>query len=87
MYTLRRLTDDVWEYGSMSAAISDSDTLEHDARPRVGVRLRVGSLHGRSFAERDWWQTSRITKIVRDEPQQVEFWTEDGSYYLWRIDR
>lgn len=86
MYFLRRLSDEAGDCGSMSLAIFPDGRHEHDARPRIGVQLRVGSLYGRTFAAQDWWQTTFITEIVRDEPNQVEFATDDGARYVWQID-
>jgi hypothetical protein len=37
---------------------------ENNARPRVGVALRVGSMFARSYSHQDWWQTTLITEIT-----------------------
>lgn len=73
--------------GSMSMALYTADdgtvVMEHDARPRVGVAMRVGSMFGRTFAPQDWWQTTIITEIVEDTPEKVVFKTKSGSVYTW----
>lgn len=73
--------------GSMSVAMYVDDdgnmVYEHDARPRVGVAMRVGSLYGRSFASQDYWQTTPVTEIVEDTPDRVVFKTRSGSIYTW----
>jgi hypothetical protein len=74
--------------GSMSTALYISDetgevVYEHDARPRVGVAMRVGSLVGRSFSSQDYWTTTIITEIVEDTPDKVVFKTRSGSTYTW----
>lgn len=88
-YSLRRESDGEGDSGSMSAAVIWTDDspypeLEHDARPRLGVAMRVGSICGRTFAMQDWWQTTPITEILTDEPNYVRFRTKN-SIYEWRI--
>jgi hypothetical protein len=58
---------------------------EHDARPRVGVAMRVGSIYARSYTAQDWWQTTLIKEIIEDTPDKVVFKTQSGSEYTWRI--
>lgn len=73
--------------GAMSMALYVGDdgelVYEHNARPRVGVAMRVGSLNGRSFASQDWWQTTIIAEILEDTPEKVVFKTKSGSIYTW----
>lgn len=81
--------------GQMSVAITptfDSDTnkavdvqYEQNARPRVGVAMRVGSFMARSYQAQDWWQTTLIKEIVSDTPNEVVFRTQSGSEYTWKI--
>lgn len=58
---------------------------EHNARPRVGVAMRVGSIGARSYHCQDWWQTTLIEEIIKDTPEEVIFKTRSGSIYTWRI--
>lgn len=82
-----RPDDGVGDSGGMSLAlwVTDGEVKnEADARPRVGVCIRVGSLYARSYHSQDWWQTSFITRILSDEPKKVVFET-GNSEYVWRI--
>lgn len=56
---------------------------EHNARPRVGVAMRVGSIVGRTFGHQDWWQTTYITEIIEDDGDTVRFRT-GNSEYVWK---
>jgi hypothetical protein len=61
---------------------------EHNAIPRVGVVMRVGSIYARSFAHQDWWQTTPIEEILEEFKDDkghlhVKFRTKN-SYYHWR---
>lgn len=58
---------------------------EMDARPRVGVAMRVGAMMARSYQSQDWWQTTVIKEIVSDTPEEVVFRTQSGSEYTWKI--
>jgi len=98
--SLKRTSDGMGDSGSMSMALWLSDIAEgveqrstqHEARPRVGVAMRVGSRASRSFSAQDWWQTTLITEILEESSEQ----TEDGdtvevvrfktgnSTYVWK---
>lgn len=74
--------------GPMSLAISyNSDTneyeVEHDARPRVGVQMRVGSITARSYEAQDWWQCTDIKEIIEESEHKVVFRTRNSTY-TWR---
>ena len=87
-YTLRRLSDGAGDSGGESLALwleGDEVRQEHNARPRVGVKLRVGSSYARSYQSQDWWLTNFITRIVEDAPGRVVFETESGSNYVWTV--
>lgn len=82
--------------GSMSMALwldeQGEVQVEHFAKPRVGVCMRVGSMGGRSFHYQDWWQTSYIAEILEEkqivendcEMLYIKFKTESGSIYEWK---
>ena len=80
-YSMYRMSDHAGDSGPMSMAIVPKpeggypDT-EDNARPRVGVAMRVGSIYARSFSHQDWWQTTVITEILEDRTE------EDGSEYV-----
>lgn len=88
MYVLRRERDDAGDCGGMSLAIwlDDEGNLqqEHNARPRVGVAMRVGSIHARTMTAQDWWQTTLVSEILDDTGDTVRFKTENGSTYVWK---
>ena len=54
--------------------------VEHNARPRVGVCIQVGSAYARTMQYQDYWQTSYITEIIEDTPQKVVFKTKNSTY-------
>jgi hypothetical protein len=77
----------VGDSGNMSMALWIEDGVgktEQNARPRVGVSMRVGSVYARTMQHQDWWQTTPITEIVEDTPERVLFRTRSGSLYEWR---
>jgi hypothetical protein len=91
MYSLRRERDGVGDSGGMSIALTygqyDLET-EENARPRVGVAMRVGSHFARSYSYQDWWQTTLITEILEERFEEgkedyVKFRT-GNSVYEWR---
>jgi len=63
----------------------DKVIYEHDARPRVGVFMRVGSVYARTMQHQDWWQTNQITEILEETENYVKFKTASGSIYEWSI--
>ena len=81
-YSLRRTRDGAGDSGLMSMALwpapeSESGvTTEDNARPRVGVAMRVGSHYARSYSHQDWWQTTVITEILEERTE------EDGTEYV-----
>jgi hypothetical protein len=58
--------------------------FEHNARPRVGVAMRVGSVYARTYSAQDWWQTTVIQEIVSESENEVVFRTRSGSTYTWK---
>lgn len=92
-YSLKKLNIDwyVGDSGALSMFIPvaadgkhyDIENVEHNARPRVGGSIRVGSITGRTYAPQDWWQTSLITEILEEREDYVRFRTLN-SEYEWR---
>lgn len=75
--------------GEMSIALLHDDegyfiTHEHNARPRVGVSMRVGSMYARTYQSQDWWQTTPIQEIISESENEVVFKTRNGSIYTWK---
>lgn len=96
-YSLYRERDHMGDSGQMSMGLipirNESNDLvdvkyEHDCPPRVGIALRVGSMHARSYHAQDWWQTTLITEIVEETVDNneitVKFKTSSNSIYIWR---
>jgi hypothetical protein len=89
-YSLTRLRDGAGDSGYLSTAIRvdhDAQTIHHEenARPQVGVIIRVGSVYARTYGYQDFWQTTEITEILEDTPELVTFRTKNGSVYEWRV--
>lgn len=66
----------IWKEGS-------EIKTEHNARPRVGICIQVGSAYARTMQWQDYWQTSYITKILSDTENEVIFET-GNSTYTWK---
>lgn len=81
-YTLRRTRDGAGDSGNMSMALwpdpkgENGVSFEYNARPRVGVAMRVGSSYARSYSIQDWWQTTLISEILEERQD------EDGTEYV-----
>jgi hypothetical protein len=87
MYSLRRERDSAGDSGGMSTLLWQEDDeikYEHNAQPRVGVCIRVGSIYARTMEAQDWWQTTYITEILEEEERYVKFRT-GNSVYEWRV--
>lgn len=86
MYSLRREGDNEGDAGGMSMALwfDEQGEIQHqyNARPKVGVAMRVGSIFARTYQDQDWWQTSLITEIIEDREDYVRFRT-GNSIYVW----
>lgn len=66
MFKLTRHSDGAGDSGSMSEAIGPEGTVRGHA-PQVGCFMRVGSRIARTYQHQDWWQTTPITEILKDE--------------------
>jgi hypothetical protein len=95
-YTLRRTRDGAGDSGLMSDAVTPvwddegkliDKIIEHNARPKVGAAMVVGSHYARTFSRQDWWQTTPITEILEERTDEdgceyVRFKT-GNSEYVW----
>lgn len=97
MYAIREdktINNHKGDSGGMSMALWRNEETgeieyENNAKPRVGVAMRVGSITGRSYSYQDWWQTTPIKRIVKewetdDGNEHVIFETQNGSTYHWK---
>jgi hypothetical protein len=72
----------------MAYSYSENELIvEQNAKPRVGVVMRVGSITPRTFSA-DWWQTTPVTEILEEHTddegnQWVRFKTQN-SEYVWK---
>jgi hypothetical protein len=86
MYNLRRESDGCGDSGGMSTALwldGSEVKFAHNARPVVGVAMRVGALGARTYNPQDWWQTSLITEILEETENYVRFRTGNSIYEWW----
>lgn len=90
MYTLFREDGVVGDSGGSSVLLWEENgelKTEHDAEPRVGTCIRVGSNYARTMQYQDWWQTSYIQEILEREETEgslmVKFRTSN-SIYIWK---
>lgn len=88
-YSLKRLSDGAGDSGQMSIAYWYEDgnkelQFENDARPRVGVAMRVGSAYARSYSPQDYWTTTYVTEILEETENMVKFKTTN-SIYTWEV--
>jgi len=80
------MSEAIWpdDWDKCYASEKTDVNTEPNARPRVGVVIRVGSPFARSYSSQDWYQTSQIVEILEDTPEQVRFETKSGSIYVWK---
>jgi hypothetical protein len=83
-FSLSRERDGAGDSGNMSLAITPKADMNHvyedNARPQVGVVMRVGSLSARTYSAQDWWQTTRITEIIEEWNEDVVL--ENGAHHM-----
>ena len=85
MYSLRRLSDNAGDAGSMSNVVYEENgevVVEPHSKPRIGVRMMVGSSYARTYTEQDWWSTTTIIEILDEKEDYVKFKTKH-SIYEW----
>lgn len=77
--------------GPMSDAVYlDEDgnpKREHEAIPRVGAVMIVGSIIARTYEAQDYWKTTIITEILEEKEvdgrTHIKFKTKNSTY-LWK---
>ncbi len=84
-YSLYRTRDGAGDSGLMSDAVTPiwdengklvDKIIEHNAHPKVGAAMVVGSPYARTYSAQDWWQTTPITEILEERID------EDGTEYV-----
>jgi hypothetical protein len=93
MPTLRRVSDGEGFSGSLVESIAwDEDGLIKEvtgSKPTVGESLRVGSMTAGTYTDRDYWLTTPITEIIKEEKNEdgkltyVMFKTENSVYEIY----
>jgi hypothetical protein len=58
--------------------------IPNEVRPRVGCGVRVGSYTARTYEMQDYWQTTPVTKILKEGDNYVLFETKNSTYE-WRL--
>jgi hypothetical protein len=87
MAKLQRVSDGAGDIGSRVEAISwnEDGTFKEVAghRPIVGCSLLVGSLTARSYSDKDYWLTTKVTQIIEEREDYVRFKTENSEYEIF----
>lgn len=87
-YSLVRESDGAGDSGPLSTLYwmeNEEVKWEHNAKPRLGCSVRVGSITGRTFAMQDYWTTTPVTEILEETDTEVKFKTRSNSIYVWKI--
>lgn len=91
MARLIRESDGEGESGARSEAIQWKEDGTFDKivsnRPVVGCSFLVGSVTARSYSNRDYWLTTRVTEILEEKEEDgklyVKFKTGNSVYSFW----
>lgn len=86
MYSLYR-EDGSGDSGGTSIVLWEDNgevKMEHNAKPRIGVCIQVGSSYARTMQWQDWWQTSYITEILEEREDYIKFKTKNSTYE-WKV--
>jgi len=91
MAKLIRESDGEGESGMRSEAIQWNEDGTFDKvisnRPVVGCSMLVGSVTARSYSNRDWWLTTKVTEILEEKEEDgvlyVRFKTGNSIYGFW----
>lgn len=88
-FSLYRERDGAGDSGPMSVAfVRNEDTgeveKEENAKPRVGVVMRVGTYFARTMQYQDYWTTTMVTEIIEERDDYVKFKT-GNSVYEWKV--
>ena len=91
-FHLRRLRDNVEEHGGRSEAIAWKEDGTYDKVvshiPTVGCSILVGSVTARTYANQDYWLTTKVTEIIEEKMNEeglfefVRFKTQNSEYIV-----
>ena len=87
MATLKRVHDGAGDQGARVEAIrwNEDGTFKEIAghSPIVGCSLLVGSVTARSYSDKDYWLTTKVTEILEEREDYVRFKTGNSEYELF----
>jgi len=93
MAKIVRVRDGEGYQGSLVESISwnEDGTFKEvtGSKPTVGESMRVGTATAGMFSNRDWWMTTPITEIIKEEKNEegkltyVMFKTENSVYEMF----
>ena len=87
MAILKRVHDGAGDQGARVEAIrwNENGTFKEIAghRPIVGCSLLVGSVTARSYSDKDYWLTTKVTEILEEREDYVRFKTGNSEYELF----
>lgn len=78
--------EEIKESGSRVQAIELNEDWTYkgvkDNKPVVGCSLLVGSVTARSYSNKDFWLTTKVTEIVEETKDYIIFTTGNSKYKL-----
>ena len=93
MATLKRIKDGEGFSGSLveSIAWNEDGTFKEvtGSKPTVGESMRVGTMTAGTYSSRDFWLTTPVTEIIKEEKNEegkltyVMFKTENSVYEIF----
>lgn len=91
MARLIRESDGEGESGARSEAIQWKEDGTFDKvvsnRPVVGCSMLVGSVTARTYSDRDYWLTTKVSEILEEKEENgqlfVRFKTGNSIYKFW----
>lgn len=92
MPKLTRLSDGEGYQGSLVESIAWNEDGSFKkvtgSKPTVGESVRVGTMTAGMFTDRDWWMTTPVTEIIKEERNEegkltyMMFRTENSTYEI-----
>ena len=75
MAKLKRISDGAGDEGELSMAIrwNDNKTFKEvvSDKPTIGCSMYVGAVTARSYQHQDYWLTTEITEIIKDNGDYI----------------
>jgi hypothetical protein len=87
MAKLIRTRDSAGDSGARCEAIrwNEDGTFKEvvGSRPVIGCSMLVGSITARSYSDKDYWLTTKVTEILEEREDYVKFKTGNSIYELF----